>query len=96
MKRISIFGEVLEAERIELKEDAIVGTISGKSVFRFEGIRDMSRVELLDDAVFDEAALTVEEEMAALKKVNASLQQRLDSSENAVLSLMEITMGGGM
>lgn len=96
MKRISIFGEVLEAERIELKEDAIVGTISGKSVFRFEGIRDMSRVELLDDAVFDETPLTVEEEMAALKKENVLLQQRLDSSENAVLSLMEITMGGGM
>lgn len=96
MKRISIFGEVLEAERITSTDACITGTTAGREVFKFSGIRDMDRVALLDDAEWDEPALSVDEQLQELKRENGLLKKRLDSSEDGLLSMMDITIMGGM
>lgn len=96
MKRINIFGEVLEAECIVSTEDSVTGTIQGREVFRFSGIRDVAEVELLDGAEWDEPALSAEEQLRESKREIDLLKKRLDSSEDGLLSMMDITIMGGM
>ena len=95
MKRIRILGEEYEAEQIERKQNEVTGRTGGKVVFRFAGIRDMNTVELLDGAEYD-AGGSVEEEVHRLRQDNDLMKKRLDSSEDGLLSLMDITVMGGM
>lgn len=55
MKRLEVFGEIYEAEKITATENTIVGSMNdGHVVFSFVGIKKPSDFVLLDGATYDQ------------------------------------------
>lgn len=94
MKTLKAYGDEMKAETVTKNEDSIVGHVQGREVFRFSGIRDFSHFTL--DAEWDIPQLSDQEKIALLIAENKRLTKRLDANEGAVLSLMDISMMGGM
>lgn len=86
MKKLKAFGDEYEAEQIVNNEGEVTGYIGGRQAFRFAGIRDMNQLELLDGAEWDESPSS---EWEIMKK-------RQEASESAILSLMDMSLMGGI
>lgn len=89
MKKLLVAGEEYEAEKIVKTATDIIGYINGHEVFKFGGIRNIDAFSLADGAEWDNKELTPEEEMKQLRI-------RQDESENAILSLMDMSLMGGI
>lgn len=94
MKTLKAYGDELQADTVTKTEDTVVGYVEGREVFRYSGIRDFSHFELVGE--WDPAPLSDKEIIAQQQRQIDALMKRLDSNENAVLSLMDISMMGGM
>lgn len=94
MKTLNANGEALQAERVVKEGESITGYVNGRVVFCFKGVRDFEKYTL--DGEWDEAGNSVDSQLAFLIEENERLVKRLDSNEDAVLSLMDISMMGGM
>lgn len=89
MKTLRVAGEVYEAEKIIKTETDVIGYTNGHEVFKFGGIRNMDAYSLADGAEWDQKELTEKEELEIYKK-------RLDETENALLSLIDMSLMGGI
>lgn len=90
MKQLHAAGEKLTACRIEKTVDSILGyDDEGREIFKIDGIKDFSSFTLADGQAWDLKALSKEEEIEDLKR-------RQNESENAILSLMDMSLMGGM
>lgn len=87
MKTLNLAGETYEAERIVKTETEVVGYVGGTEVFKFSGIRNMDAFTV--DGEWDLPTLSTEEELANYKI-------RLDETENALLSLIDMSLAGGI
>lgn len=89
MKSLLVAGESYEAEQIMKKDNEIRGMTNGQEVFKFTGIRKMDVFSLANGADWDIEQPSPEEEMQKLRL-------RQDESENAILSLINMSLLGGM
>lgn len=94
MKILHALGDELQAEKVTKSENEIVGYIDGIVVFRFKGIRDFSKFDL--DGEWDEDSDSVESQLRKIKEENDELKRRLSGNEDAVLSLIDMTVMGGI
>lgn len=86
MKRMKLFDEIYTAERICHKEGTVTGHVGSGTVFKFVNVKNLSLFEMLDGAEWDSPE---DDELEQFK-------QRQAASEKAILSLMDMSLMGGI
>ncbi|MDE0581563.1 hypothetical protein ON064_00675 [Planococcus sp. A6] len=86
MKRMKLFDEIYTAERICKTDETVTGHIGSGTVFKFVDVQNLSLFELLDGAEWDAPE---DDELEQFKKRQAA-------SEKAILSLMDMSLMGGI
>ncbi|PKH09868.1 hypothetical protein [Planomicrobium sp. MB-3u-38] len=89
MKTLKVADKVYEAEKIIKTETDIIGYTNGHEIFKFSGVRNMDVFILANGAEWDQQALSEREELEIYKR-------RLDEMENALLSLIDMSLMGGI
>jgi len=82
MKKLEVLGKFYEAEKIIKEPSSITGYVGNLEVFTFRGITDFSLFKLTNGDMFD-----LDE--------NTLLKERLKSTEEALIFLMEMKLQGG-
>ena len=86
MKRMKLFDEIYTAERICQTEETVTGHIGSATVFEFKDVKNLNLFQLLDDAEWDSSETNQIEQ----------LKNRQEVSEKAILSIMDMSLMGGI
>lgn len=86
MKRMKLFDEIYTAERICQKEGTVTGHVGSGIVFKFVNVKNLSLFEILDGAEWDAPE---DDDLEHFKKRQAA-------SEKAILSILDMSLMGGI
>lgn len=82
MKTLLAYGDELKAERIVKTESEVIGHVGERIAFRFAGITDFTSLSLVEGEEWD--------------VLPTSIEERQEASESAILSLMDMSLMGGI
>ncbi|WP_434750266.1 hypothetical protein [Paenibacillus amylolyticus] len=93
MRKLEVFGETFEAERIVKTADSIIGYNGDMEVFAFRWVSDFSAFEI--DGDYDEPTPDISDEVDGLKRKLTTAEAETAALNLAVIDLWETIANGG-